>query len=514
MDQKIESCYTCRNRRIQCDQSGIPCAKCQKSGLECHEKRPVRWVQGVAIRGKMMGRTFSSNADNVNKKSALIKSSRSVVNPVHSGGLNFDNFTLDIIPNLSSTLQDPSVLHLDRISRYYVDYYNERICKLFIVYDSDKNPFRSLIPLGLKDPALLKALLALAARHHVNAGQSFDQAETPTEPRLVNAHWDALSFKHQAIEALSHSLHDNTDYKQDTIVASIFLLIFLDLIESGSDGWNFHLEGAKKLIASTYLTPESHAGVNQGPGETVQEIREFITKQIHLIETLGSAFTRPRLLSQSSSLGLPELQLQEIIEQSFLGCPEYLLTAIRCLSVQRDSISASTPHESATVDLAQSDTKSLLELIQSFDCYAWASGLQRSQGSSPQDTANLCRLSQAYKIGSLIYGGRILDALTGEETLQDDQVLELLGVVDSLKHDPALFKCILWPIFVAGLECQHQNQRNFLMDCLERFWTLTSCLNAVNAAKTLRDHWQQNSPTARSQWIFNIGNLGRDWLWI
>jgi hypothetical protein len=65
-------------------------------------------------------------------------------------------------------------------------------------------------------------------------------------------------------------------------VASIFLLIFLDLIESGSDGWNFHLEGAKKLIASTYPPFESQAGVNQGPRGTVQDIRGFITTQIHL----------------------------------------------------------------------------------------------------------------------------------------------------------------------------------------------------------------------------------------
>lgn len=158
---------------------------------------------------------------------------------------------------------------------------NERICKLFIVYDSDKNPLRSLIALGLKDPVLLKAILALAARHHFNTGQSFDQAETSTEPRLVNANRDALFFKHQAMEALSHSLRDNQNYKQDTTMASIFLLIFLDLIESGSDGWNFHLEGVKKLIAS-YLPCGSQAGVNQGPGETVQEIRGFIAKQIHL----------------------------------------------------------------------------------------------------------------------------------------------------------------------------------------------------------------------------------------
>lgn len=82
--------------------------------------------------------------------------------------------------------------------------------------------------------------------------------------------------------ALSHSLRDGKLSKKDTTVASIFLLIFLDLLESGSDGWNFHLEGLKNLIASVYTQSESQAVVNQGPGQTVQEIRGFITKQTHL----------------------------------------------------------------------------------------------------------------------------------------------------------------------------------------------------------------------------------------
>lgn len=177
-------------------------------------------------------------------------------------------------------------------------------------------------------------------------------------------------------------------------------------------------------------------------------------------------------------------------------------------------MSGSTPLDPATIASNQRDTASLLKLIQTFDCYTWASGLQRSRESSPQDIANLCLLSQAYRIGSLLYGGRVLDALTGEETSQDELVSELLGVVNSLKDDPALFKCILWPVFVAGLECQWQAQRDFLMACIEKFWALTRCLNAVNAAKTLQEYWQQDSSTARSQWIFNIGNVDRDWLWI
>lgn len=159
------------------------------------------------------------------------------------------------------------------------------MCKLFVVYDSNKNAFRNLIPLGLKDPALLKALLALAARHHANAGQPFDQHEIPASPRLINANRDALIFKDQAMEALSRSLRDGKRSKQDSTVASIFVLIFLDLVESGSEGWKYHLKGVKNLIASTYTQSESQALINQGPGQTMQEIRQFITRHIYLYVT-------------------------------------------------------------------------------------------------------------------------------------------------------------------------------------------------------------------------------------
>lgn len=68
MERKVDPCYTCRNRRIQCDQTGVPCAKCQKAGLECFDKRPVRWVKGVAIRGKMQGRSYESSSEASRKK--------------------------------------------------------------------------------------------------------------------------------------------------------------------------------------------------------------------------------------------------------------------------------------------------------------------------------------------------------------------------------------------------------------------------------------------------------------
>ncbi|OQD78512.1 hypothetical protein PENDEC_c001G00818 [Penicillium decumbens] len=486
MDLIPDPCYTCRNRRIQCDQTGVPCGKCQKAGLECLDKRPFRWVKGVAIRGKMQGRSYENAGSSFTQHAPM------------------------------STAKSRRALIRSSQGRLAKSNDNERICKLFIVYDSDKNPFRSLIALGMKDLVLLKALLAMAARHHVNAGQPFHQLGNLTSPRLISANRDALLFKHQAMEALSHSLRDRNLANQDTTVASVFLLIFLDLLESGSDGWNFHLEGAKSLIASIYKHSEDQAVINQGPGETVRGIRDFIMKQIYLIETLGATFLRPRLLSQIAPFDQRESQLQEAIEKSFLGCPGYILMAIQQLSMQRDSIADSRPLDGDAEESHTHDTTALLELIQNFDSYTWASNLQQSRNSSAQEIANLSTLSEVYKIGALLYGRRILDSVTGEFTEQNDKVLELLGMADSLKDDEAMFKCVLWPIFVAGLESQWQAQRDLLVGCMERFWNITSCLNAVNATKILQEYWdQETSPGGnRSEWIFNIGCLGRDWLWI
>jgi hypothetical protein len=243
---------------------------------------------------------------------------------------------------------------------------------------------------------------------------------------------------------------------------------------------------------------------------SMAEVADSSTRRI---ETLGATFLRPKLLSHFDQR---ESQLQETIVKSFLGCPEYILMAIQQLSMQRDSIADSRPLDDDTAESHIRDTTTLLELIRNFDSYTWASNVQQSRISSQQEIANLCTLSEAYKLGALLYGRRILDSVTGGFTEQDDKVVELLGMADSLRNDEAMFKCVLWPIFVAGLESQWQAQRDFLVGCMERFWEVTSCLNAVNATKILQEYWEQESNPGenRSEWIFNIGRLGRDWLWI
>lgn len=144
---------------------------------------------------------------------------------------------------------------------------------------------RGLIPLALCDSTLLKAVLALSARHKANIGHSFYHPDVGMPVESGELHQEALLFKVQAIQGLSSDLGKANMYRNDTTVATIFLLIFLDLLESGSDRWNVHIEGAKRLIRSIQLPSESPTGTSQDPGRTLREIRNFISSQIHLYVT-------------------------------------------------------------------------------------------------------------------------------------------------------------------------------------------------------------------------------------
>lgn len=230
------------------------------------------------------------------------------------------------------------------------------------------------------------------------------------------------------------------------------------------------------------------------------------------IETLGGTFVRPKLLSQFNLLEGP--QFQETVEQSFLGCPEYLLDAIRYLSARRDTIASSECHDDSTWSYFIQDTMSMIDFIQQFDCSVWASSLPYLGTVPPRGTSSLCTLAQSYKIGALIYGKRVLGALTKEYLPLDDLIQELLATIESLQNNETLYKCILWPIIIAGLECQRQEQRESVRTYMESFWEHTKCVNVINASKIIEDRWQRCDSTEPSHWIFSIGNLGRDWLLI
>lgn len=84
-----KGCYTCRRRRIICDNGQPTCRKCRDAGKEClGYQKPLVWVKGgVASRGKMMGRSFDD-----------VKTPASAPNSRNSPITNEPNANLGVFP--------------------------------------------------------------------------------------------------------------------------------------------------------------------------------------------------------------------------------------------------------------------------------------------------------------------------------------------------------------------------------------------------------------------------------
>lgn len=153
-----DPCYTCRRRRIQCDQTATPCAKCEKSGFECFQERPLRWVKGVTLRTKFHDSVLRRSI-HTKRMPAKLPEGRGVdvatedspsSNPASlSHHDNFSSGAADqkTVEDTDTTLvvasprnwSNQAISHLDKTSRYYLDY-----CKChFSLYIASRHPRRT-----------------------------------------------------------------------------------------------------------------------------------------------------------------------------------------------------------------------------------------------------------------------------------------------------------------------------------------------------------------------------------
>ena len=401
-----------------------------------------------------------------------------------------------------------------------------RISKLFILYDSERNPFRSLLTYALDDATLRMAILAVAARHFANSGHSFEQWNDALAHRFVNADWDALHFKMRAIKLLSSSLScPGSSQKRTILLATILFMIFLDILESGIDGWQYHLHGAKSLVnlSRSLLEVGAKDNFSSCPDVVVEDTERFVGQQFALYAFPALAHFLRRFILFFSSYALwvvtnnssvstiggalsgsddstpdffqfDENRHQESIIRSFLGCPGFLLRAIHFFSVQRHLVGSLQLHDDLTIYEHIRNTSTMLELTAKFNCHRRALESVQLRVPSEVQIEELTLLLQAFKIATMLYGNRILHAFKTHLGIitpdNHELVLQLLSTIDSLKSNATFFKCLLWPIFIVGLESQVASEHELVVEFLKRIWNLTCCVNVINASKILRDSWK------------------------
>lgn len=150
----------------------------------------------------------------------------------------------------------------------------------FALYSQHKNPFRDLTALVSHSPVLTSSIAALGALHCSlvsesdssvlpwspgNLSMSVEEIEDVVAPAssrkpTSQAYHHFLEYKQRALRQLSMDLNNPAMQKDGRTLAAIVLLAFLDIFESGSGAWSYHIEGAKKLLRDR---PEN------GPGQGI-----------------------------------------------------------------------------------------------------------------------------------------------------------------------------------------------------------------------------------------------------
>jgi hypothetical protein len=121
---------------------------------------------------------------------------------------------------------------------------------------------------------LFDAMIAVAASHHANTNSQCPVSKGTDGLPLATSCHHSLVFKQRALNHLSQCLDDPSQRHRVPTIASILLLVLLDLLEAGSETWNSHLGGAKYL-----LTPAAHINCES---TTFQDTQGFITYQFQV----------------------------------------------------------------------------------------------------------------------------------------------------------------------------------------------------------------------------------------
>lgn len=151
------------------------------------------------------------------------------------------------------------------------------------MYDSVENPLRKVTGAALHNPLLLSSIIALSARHLANARLPVLQpGEASPSSTWCSTDHTALLFKRKTLKGLSDAVQDPKLRMMDTTVASALLLVFLNLLESGRDDWNTHLEGMKSIMSQIKVPLELKGTSSQGLGLCVTGLRDFVVRQIYV----------------------------------------------------------------------------------------------------------------------------------------------------------------------------------------------------------------------------------------
>ncbi|EWZ30443.1 hypothetical protein FOZG_15926 [Fusarium oxysporum Fo47] len=498
---RTRKCWSCKQRRLKCD-GGMPhCLKCWSHGVEClgYEK-PLVWVEGVARRGPMKNRTFGDAQTQQPSQKTSLQRPTPVVSHGHRHQKEESTRLSGSIP-IPVALVEPLFKDFSYTSRFFVDYFSKCICPTLVLQDQLDNPYRNVIP-WINTPTVASAIMTVSSCHYIQYITNCPMAELLPQTRngtvlgRLNAHIRSLVNYH--LRSKSHCLGlvstalaiHRTTQDQQSLLITVVLLAFLDIFESGSGAWSYHIEGIKKML---------EVGAMKGTSSWDDNLQSLL-HDAAMLQTFGSSLAKPGVLTSASTLSSIKASAFSTVTPN--GCPVQILSTVEIFASQRrhDFVFL----ENATNIVVLEDA---LQKMRSYDIASWA--VYNTTQDSKVSSEDLARLGTIWQLSADIYACRVLACLTGSTLASESlQVQGLIAAYAFLeREDDELIKCLIWPTFVAGAASTTYEARAWVLQTLDRIWSRGHCANTKNAAKVLGKLWEKyDQTTLGSSHIHNSSN--------
>ncbi|CAI6333989.1 unnamed protein product [Periconia digitata] len=231
-------CYTCRKRHIRCDRTLPTCRKCDKKGVPClGYQKPLRWADGVAVRGKLKGK--SKPVVDADVIEMVNKNVQQQADSTYEKAAQF-GVPLAEQPETQNAPADSQWMQL-------MGYYNHTLCAERVTIGQTTTLDRHLAPLSVDTASrlpriIVDCILAISAVHM--------SLQNPGNKALERLALEKKVGAYQSHNKTMVTPRDQTDIRPDVAICVGSLIFAMDLLENGVDRWVVHAMGSLHIISS------------------------------------------------------------------------------------------------------------------------------------------------------------------------------------------------------------------------------------------------------------------------
>jgi hypothetical protein len=325
---------------------------------------------------------------------------------------------------------------------------------------------------------------------------------------LQSSYRDALAAKTNALSLLAQSVASVTPANIDLVLVTILLFVNYTLVESGKDKWKVHMDGALSLIKLLGEPPYLQ--------QPMSRLRLTILSDLLVFYVLGSTLS----FSTMSKFVPDTIDLEPILR--YAETNNYLSMPSPLLRIMLESFELPDSRDGTSGNLRdhiQMQVGVLLQRALDFDPIAWSCHFEPA--SPFEDLKQRVRIASAHRSAVCIYLARVLPATHPLLDPASDTALvnltmlanDVVQHISHLKPGDAVFKCICWPLFLAGAESEDPAQREWIMNILdtlysEMYWgylhTVKRVLETIWLCKDRAELGSDNC------WVDEVKEMGTD----